>query len=87
MLDLFKQKERSRRVGLDRGSVGSERGRYFFFLKCYFCLCKLILVAYFTPRCSHQFRSDDYGDCSSVVEPRIVIPVVAGSIPVSHPIF
>src|SRR5690606_23043665 len=27
------------------------------------------------------------GDCSSVVEPRIVIPVVAGSIPVNHPIF
>ena len=31
-------------------------------------------------------RQND-GDCSSVVEPRIVIPVVAGSIPVSHPIF
>ena len=28
----------------------------------------------------------DNGDCSSGVEPRIVIPVVAGSNPVSHPI-
>ena len=31
-------------------------------------------------------RSETYGDCSSGVEPRIVIPVVAGSNPVSHPI-
>ena len=30
-------------------------------------------------------RSESNGDCSSGVEPRIVIPVVAGSNPVSHP--
>ena len=29
---------------------------------------------------------DDYGDCSSVVEPSVVVRVVAGSNPVSRPI-
>ncbi len=29
----------------------------------------------------------EHGGCSSGVEPRIVIPVVAGSNPVSHPTF
>ena len=28
-----------------------------------------------------------YGDVSSVVEPRVVIPAVMGSIPIRHPIF
>ena len=32
-----------------------------------------------------SIRSGSNGDCSSGVEPRIVIPVVAGSNPVSHP--
>ncbi len=33
----------------------------------------------------YRMRDESNGDCSSGVEPRIVIPVVAGSNPVSHP--
>ena len=40
-----------------------------------------------SPRRAPSVRRESNGDCSSGVEPRIVIPVVAGSNPVSHPIF
>ena len=54
-----------------------------------FSLCKFGLIHYLTAPVPSQEAAEKIinGDCSSVVEPRIVIPVVAGSIPVSHPIF